>query len=72
VVSTFEDFLASPGNHDRKIDLLFLDGNHHSKALLQYYEKLKSNFSANTIVLVDDIYWSTGYAARLAKTYRPA
>jgi predicted O-methyltransferase YrrM len=58
VVSTFEEFLESPGNNDRKIDLLFLDGNHHSKALLQYYEKLKSNFSVNTIVLVDDIYWS--------------
>ena len=58
VVSTFEEFLASPDHHDRKIDLLFLDGNHNSSALLDYYEKLKSNFSANTIVLVDDIYWS--------------
>ena len=58
VNSTFEEFLDSPEINDRQIDLLFLDGNHHSKALLYYYEKLKTNFSANTIVLVDDIYWS--------------
>ena len=58
VASTFEEFLASRQVNDRQIDLLFLDGNHNSSALLDYYEKLKSNFSANTIVLVDDIYWS--------------
>jgi predicted O-methyltransferase YrrM len=58
VVSTFENFLESPDADQKKIDLLFLDGNHNSKALLHYFEKLKTNYSGNTIVLVDDIYWS--------------
>jgi predicted O-methyltransferase YrrM len=58
VASTFESFLSTPEPAATKIDILFLDGNHRSAALLFYYEKLKNRFSANTIVIVDDIYWS--------------
>ncbi len=39
-------------------DLLFVDGHHQSTALLRYYEMLKHRFSFNTILVVDDIYWS--------------
>jgi predicted O-methyltransferase YrrM len=58
IVSTFESYLESTASDESKIDILFLDGNHRSAALLHYYEKLKSRFSENTILLVDDIYWS--------------
>ncbi|MCX7953574.1 MAG: class I SAM-dependent methyltransferase [Bacteroidales bacterium] len=40
------------------IDMLFIDGNHKKDALLSYYYKLKPKFNKNTIVVIDDIYWS--------------
>jgi len=57
VVSTFEDFLKNNPD-DSKIDIVFLDGNHQSGALIHYYEKLKTSFTPRTIVIIDDIYWS--------------
>jgi predicted O-methyltransferase YrrM len=40
------------------IDLLFIDGNHTSAALVRYFNKLKPYFREKTVVVVDDLYWS--------------
>ena len=57
VVSTFEDYFKN-NQDDSKLDIVFLDGNHVSTALINYYEKLKPRFTPRTIVIIDDIYWS--------------
>lgn len=56
--TTFESFLDHRTKLANLTDLVFLDGNHTARALGDYYEALKSSFHANTIVVVDDIYWS--------------
>lgn len=57
IVSTFEDFFEN-NQDDTKPDVVFLDGNHQSSALIEYYKKLKTSFTLRTIVIIDDIYWS--------------
>jgi len=58
ITSTFEDYLLASQHDESKIDLLFLDGNHRATATLDYFENLKKRFTPNTIIIVDDIYWS--------------
>ena len=51
---TLENVLVSM----TKPDLVFLDGHHQREPLLRYYEKILGFCHENTIVVVDDIYWS--------------
>ena len=45
-------------NNNIKFDLIFIDGHHDGKALLQYLETLSPFIHDETIILVDDIRWS--------------
>ncbi|MEO5907144.1 MAG: class I SAM-dependent methyltransferase, partial [Saprospiraceae bacterium] len=54
----FESYIENSIPSIDRIDLLFLDGNHRKDALLSYYHALKNKFHANSIIIVDDIYWS--------------
>ena len=40
------------------IDMAFMDGNHRKSATLDYYEKLKEKIAEQSVLVVDDIYWS--------------
>ncbi len=55
----FEDFIRQDMHRMSHIDFLFIDGNHRKENLLTYYHSLKPLFRRNTIVIVDDIYWSS-------------
>jgi predicted O-methyltransferase YrrM len=55
---SFETFLADGLTEEKQIDLLFLDGHHTSAALWKYYHAMKPYISDQTIIIVDDIYWS--------------
>ena len=41
-----------------QLDLIFFDANHRSEPLLRYFELCMSKVHNQTIVLIDDIYWS--------------
>jgi len=56
--STFESFLKNDLPKTENFDFIFLDGNHKSIPLINYYQALKSHFTRDTIMMVDDIYWS--------------
>jgi predicted O-methyltransferase YrrM len=56
--STFEDYISSLQFDSPKIDLLFLDGHHTASAVMSYYTSLKHYLHAESVVVVDDIYWS--------------
>jgi predicted O-methyltransferase YrrM len=56
--ATFEDFIRMKLAEFGTIDFIFLDGNHHAAALLDYYNALKKHISQKTIIMIDDIYWS--------------
>lgn len=57
--STFEKFISDELQKMSSLDFIFLDGNHRAEPLLYYYQSLRPKFNANTIVMVDDIYWSS-------------
>ncbi len=54
----FEEFLVQIKMILPRIDVLFLDGNHTAAALQSYYHSLKNFIDEDSIVIVDDIYWS--------------
>lgn len=42
------------------IDFIFIDGNHQKEPTLDYFAKLLDCSNQNTILVFDDIHWSTG------------
>jgi len=41
-----------------QLDLVFIDANHRSSAVLEYFALCLPNVHKDTIVIIDDIYWS--------------
>ncbi len=41
------------------IDLIFMDANHTQEAVLEYFEKIVAKVHQKSVVVVDDIYWSS-------------
>lgn len=41
-----------------KLDFIFIDANHTSKAVLNYFNKCLEKVYDNTILVIDDIHWS--------------
>lgn len=41
-----------------KVDMVFIDANHRSEAVLNYFEKCLSKATDETVMVIDDIYWS--------------
>ena len=41
-----------------QLDMAFIDANHRSKAVLEYFALCLPNVHKDTIVIIDDIYWS--------------
>ncbi|MDZ4749438.1 MAG: class I SAM-dependent methyltransferase [Saprospiraceae bacterium] len=56
--TSFDSFIANGLPGGQQIDLLFLDGHHTSAALWKYYHALRPFMTDQTIIIVDDIYWS--------------
>jgi len=52
----FEDFLD--GLTNETYDLIFIDGNHRGRALLEYIERLLPFSNQETLWILDDIRWS--------------
>ncbi len=57
ILSTFENFIDI--YKGEKFDLVFIDGHHDGIALLQYLEKLKPLTHNDTLIILDDIRWSS-------------
>lgn len=56
--STFEVFIKKDLGKLETVDFIFLDGNHRSGPLLSYYQAMQPHLKSQTIIMVDDIYWS--------------
>ncbi len=55
----FENTLAPFLAKSNTIDFAFLDGNHRKIPTLQYFTQILSNSTEETIVVFDDIHWSS-------------
>lgn len=58
VVGNIDNVLSKVLNDTGLLDFIFIDANHKSTALLNYFEKCIKNANKNCIIVIDDIYWS--------------
>jgi len=54
----FDDFIDDLNRSNQKFDMIFLDGHHQYEPTIRYFEKLQQHIHNDTVVMVDDIYWS--------------
>ena len=57
VHSTFDEYLLNL-HSSQQFDLVFIDGHHDGRALLDYLERLQAHSHDETIFILDDIRWS--------------
>jgi len=57
-VGSFEDIMPEIISMGIKPGLVFIDGNHRKKAVLDYFEKMAEISDNNTVIIIDDIYYS--------------
>jgi predicted O-methyltransferase YrrM len=58
VIGNIDETLSKVLDNIGLLDFIFIDANHHSVPLLNYFEKCISNTKKNCIIVIDDIYWS--------------
>jgi len=60
VVGNIDDTLTQVVDEADRLDLTFFDANHRSEAVLTYFEQCLPKIHKDTILVIDDIYWSAG------------
>lgn len=58
ITGNFDNHLKSVLDEHPDVNFVFVDGNHSHQATTQYYQTLKKNLSAPSLIVFDDIYWS--------------
>lgn len=58
VTGHFEETLSNQIVLNPSPDLVFIDGNHRQKPLLDYFEKFLNKISFPSIIIIHDIHWS--------------
>ncbi|MFZ4785466.1 MAG: O-methyltransferase [Flavobacteriales bacterium] len=58
VIGTFDEVLDHVLNKRTSWDMIYIDGNHRFEATVRYLDKIKPFLNENSIVVLDDIYWS--------------
>lgn len=59
ILGTFEEKLLPTLTEIKQVDILYLDGNHRLKPTLEYFNTCLPFLHENSIVVIDDIYWSS-------------
>jgi predicted O-methyltransferase YrrM len=54
----FNDILPDALQQLRKVDLVFIDGNHRREPTIQYFRQLLPHTNAQSMLIFDDIHWS--------------
>ena len=56
----FHEELPKVLHHMPSLDMVFIDGDHRKKSLLSYYETILDYIHHDTMMVIDDIHWSSG------------
>jgi predicted O-methyltransferase YrrM len=59
----FDSVLPEVFTHIPSFDLIFIDGNHRYQPTINYFESCLSKTSENSVIIIDDIYWSSEMTA---------
>ncbi|MBT8191321.1 MAG: class I SAM-dependent methyltransferase [Bacteroidia bacterium] len=54
----FSTYIDHNQDYIKKVDFVFIDGNHKYQATLDYYSAILNNPVKKKLVIIDDIYWS--------------
>jgi len=54
----FETTLSGQIEQNPPSDLVFIDGNHRKKPVLEYFEKFLNKISDSSLIIIHDIHWS--------------
>ncbi len=60
ITGSFADTLMPTLNKMKQVDLAYLDGNHSYDATIEYFDKILPYLHENSVIVLDDIYWSDG------------
>jgi len=60
ITGNFDNTLPDVINKLKKLDFVFVDGNHQKEATLKYFEWCLPKVHENSLLIFDDIYWSEG------------
>ena len=60
ITGSFEETLIPTLEKMQKVDLAYLDGNHSYDATIEYFDKILPYLHEESIIVLDDIYWSDG------------
>jgi predicted O-methyltransferase YrrM len=60
LVGNFDTVLPNVIDLHPKIEFVFIDGNHRKEATLNYFRWCLPKLSENSLMIFDDIYWSSG------------
>lgn len=58
VVGNIDITLKQVLNESTQLDFVFIDANHRSEAVLNYFEQCLCQVQKDTVLVIDDIYWS--------------
>jgi predicted O-methyltransferase YrrM len=60
VAGKFKDTLTPALKEIANVDFVFIDGHHDKDATLNYFNKIKEYCHNDSVIIIDDIYWSKG------------
>ena len=60
ITGSFEETLMPTLDRMKQVDLAYLDGNHSYDATIKYFDKILPYLNENSVIVLDDIYWSDG------------
>jgi predicted O-methyltransferase YrrM len=58
ITGNFDETLTSALSGLQAVDFAFIDGNHRYEPTIRYFEQILKKSNNNTIIVLDDIYWS--------------
>ncbi len=64
LIGSFDDRLEEAiAACDKRLDLVYIDGDHREEPTIRYFERIKPYLHDDSIVIFDDVYWSSGMTA---------
>lgn len=58
IIGNIDQTLSKVLNEFDHLDLIFIDANHTYQAVLNYFEQTLTKINSDSIMIIDDIYWS--------------
>lgn len=68
VIGPFDETLSPTLADFRSVDLAFIDGHHQYAATTKYFDQIIEHCHSNSIIILDDIYWSEEMTKAWSKT----